>query len=146
MLISKVRKYIADSITSVDSDFRQHRDAFNDENIASTNINKSFHIAYSIPSIASDQATFNNSVTAEIKFFFKGQRDTIETFDNAMDTVSQISMKLASLTNIAAFRSTDMLPIQTCVPVSQVPEQLNNNDNSLIITLSLEMNIVQSSC
>lgn len=144
MSLSKIRTYLENNIKAVDADFRQHDDAFNSVNIA--NIEKAFHISYSVASTEVGQQMLMQTASISVKFYFKGFRDTIKMFDTAMDLVNDVAMGCASRTNVAAFRASDDFPIQNIDIVSQVPEQLESNDNSMSITLEMSADIYRSIC
>jgi len=146
MKISKVRDYTIQQVLGVDSDFKEWTDGFNSENIPSTLFNKAFHIFYTIPSIVDGQSYITNSVSLTLKLFFKGYRDPAEAIDTAMDTASDIVAAMKSIHNVQLYRSTDDLPIQNVVPLSQIAEPLENNDNNVIITMEFDMNIIQTTC
>jgi hypothetical protein len=147
MKYSKIREYISQTITSYDSDFQEHNEAFNSENIAKSRFDKGFFIEYSIPSITTGPETaFTSNASATIQFSFKGFRCPRERLDDSMDIVGEISQLLASVKNVFAYRVTDDFPIQNVFPTSQVPEPLENNDNAILINLELDLSIMLSSC
>lgn len=147
MNYSKIRKYIVDTVKTFDSDFKEHKDAFNPDNISKTNFNKGFFVEYSIPSIVPGAENFFTAdATASVQFFFKGYRNAQSSLDDAMDTVGKLTQALTSFQNITAFRITDDVPIQKCAPVSQIPEPLQTNDNAIIINLELNLEIILSNC
>lgn len=147
MKYSKIRTYLKNIITDFDADFKEHKDAFNTDNIARTNFNKAYHITYSVPSIDSgSDVYFTSSATASIQFYFKGYRCPQTALDEAMDTVATLSQSFASISNVSAFRMAYDFPIQQVSPTSQVPEPLQSNDNSIIINLDLNLEIIISIC
>lgn len=147
MKYSKIRTYIKDTIEAYDNKFKEHVDAFNTENIPRTNFNKGFHISYSVPSIDyASEVNLTASCIANVTFYFKGYRDTQQALDDAMNTVCDISQVLSSVKNLTAFRATDDFPIQVLYPISQVPEGLQSNDNSMIINLDLNLEIILPIC
>jgi len=146
MIYSKVRTYLKARIAAVDSDFKEHKDAFNDDNIAKTGFNKAYHILYSVPSISKSDYLIDSEIEVIVKFFFRGYRDTQAALDDSMDLVNSVALDCGSLENLSAFRVTDDFPIQYCNPTGQVPEPLENNDNSIIVTLNLNMSVLQTLC
>lgn len=147
MKYSKIRSYIEQTITSYDSKMKAHNDAFDGDNIPASNICKAYFVEYSVPSITDGQdGAFFATPTASIQFYFKGFKNPTEALDNGMDKVADISQLLSSLTNINTYRNTDLFPLQKCYPTSQVPAPLGNNDNSIVITLELELEIILTNC
>ena len=147
MKYSKIRKYIEQTISSYDPRLKAHDDAFNSDNIPANNIAKAYFVEYSVPSISEGtDGWFDTLPSATIKFYFKGFKRPADALDSGMDSVAEISQLLSSMSNIAAFRDSDNFPIQKCYPTSQIPEPLGNNDNSIIITLELELNIILTNC
>jgi len=146
MRLSKVRDYLKQQIRLEDTSAIEWPDAFNTENIPRNLGDKSFHIAYSAPSITRGQRSVDYNVVAICEFFFKGQRNTQTQLDDAMDKINRIGLNCSSTTAVSLYRDTDNFPIQNCNIISQVPTPLENNDNALIITIELEMLITFSNC
>lgn len=146
MIYSKVRKYLKERILEVDSDFEEHGDAFNTDNIANSNLEKAFHIFYSVPTIDKENVTITSNIEAEIKFYFKGHRYPTDALDEGMDLVNEVAVTAGSVDQLAAFRMTDDFPIQACDPISQLAEPFENNDNLIIITLTMDMSVLQTLC
>lgn len=86
-MISQVRTYFRERLLEVDSDFREHLDFFNIDNIADSRFDKAFHISYQALSsdFTSDQLLTNDTLAVDVVLFFKGYRDTIESFDAFTD-------------------------------------------------------------
>lgn len=146
MRISKVRTYLSNQIALIDSKMKQWDDAFGVDNIPNTLFSKVYHIDYGISSATKGQTTEILTIGATVTFLFKGERKTIETFDDAMEKVNNIALTIMSQESLALFRDTDNFPIQSVARTSQVPQALNTNDNSILIPLELEMTIIQSIC
>jgi hypothetical protein len=144
--LSKIRTYINNQVKKVSSDFKEHKDAFNDENIAGTRFNKAFHVSYDAPSIIEVELTAEMDMSVTLQLFFKGGRDTISTYDDAMDTMWNVLREVASRRNLNDFRATDNYPIQSASPNSIVVEPLENNDNSMVVTLNLTMKVITTIC
>lgn len=147
MRYSKIRTYLKELIERADPSFKEHKDAFNTDNIAKTSFNKAYHISYDIPSIDfGADAYFTSNASAAVTFFFKGYRCPQTALDDSMDIVGGLSQDFASVSNLTAYRMSYDFPIQVCNPVSQTPQPLQSNDNSIIITLDLNLEIILSIC
>ena len=142
--LSKIRTYINNQVAKVSRDFREHKDAFNDENIAGTVFNKAFHVSYTIPAITEVELTAEMDASVSVQLFFRGGRDTINTYDNAMDEAWKVVREISSRKNINQFRARDGYPIQS--PSSVTPEPLENNDNSIVVNLEFNMIIIATIC
>ena len=146
MSLSKIRAYFNNQIKAVDSDFKPHNDAFNDENLPATSIDKSYHLTYEISSSALGQQMVEQVIGVSIKFYFKGYLDTIVMFDDAMNLVNTISNNAMSKDAIYAFRSTDNYPLQLVEMLSMTPEQFDKNDNSMTVDVEFNANIFYNIC
>ncbi len=144
--LSKVRTYVNNRVKAVSRDFQEHLDAFNDENIAGTRLDKAFHVAYSAPSITEVELTAEIDMSVTVQLFFRGGRDTIDTYDNAMDEAWKVLREISSRRNLNDFRATDGYPIQSASPLSVTPEPLENNDNSMVVSLEFNMTIITTIC
>ena len=142
MRLSKVRDYVR----SVATDFNEWKDAFNRDNIPSSIKNKAYYCSYELSSNDDRGDYEENLLRVSIEVFFKGHKNAQEALDNAMDSVNILSLNLCSLASINAYRATDDFPIQSVVRLSQVPSPINTNDNQILITLELEMKIIQTLC
>ena len=144
--LSKIRNYVNSRVEAVSRDFREHQDAFNSENIAGTVFNKAYHVSYSASSITEVELTAEMNMSVNVQLFFRGGRDTLETYDNAMNTAWNVLRGISSRTNINNFRATDGYPIQSASPLSVTPEPLENNDNSMVVTLEFNMIVITTIC
>jgi hypothetical protein len=146
MIYSKVRQYINQIVLATDSEFLEHKDAFNTNNVPSNIFDKAFHVFYSVPSINRGQTVIDLSIDCTVTFYFKGFRCSQEALDFSMDLVGKVSRNCCKIENVNNFRETDDFPIQSCNPESQVPEPLENNDNAIIITLDLTARLFDVIC
>ena len=145
-MISKVRKYLSDTIKSYDKDFTEHKDAFNSDNISKARFDKNYFITYSTSLSEQGQAWLTDTISVTVELAFKGYRCPQEALDNAMDTATEIKLECAKIENITNFRITDDVPLQSCTPTSQVAEPLGSNDNSFKITLEFDVTIILANC
>lgn len=140
--ISKVRNYVR----SVATDLTEWKDGFNRDNIPASLKNKSYFCSYEISSNDPQGDYEINTVRVTIEVFFRGFKDAQGALDSAMDSVNVLSLNLCSLASINAYKATDDFPIQSVTRLSQVPSPINTNDNQILITLELEMEIIQTLC
>jgi hypothetical protein len=116
---------------AVDSDFREHKDGFNDENIGRNIFNKSYHITMSNPSNAdTDGCRIEDDISVTAKLFFKGGKTSkIQgVLDAALDTGHNYKLKASNFNDFPSV-------IKRVVGNSVVPSPLDTNDNSIIITV-----------
>lgn len=146
MKLSKVRTYINNAFLSIDSDFFEHKSSFNQEIPPETRIDKAFHVFYEVTDSQQGEVWNELSLQATITVYFKGYNTEVETLDESMDKVSDVSQLLRSKKNIEAFRNDFDYPIANVVTGSQLAEPLDNDDNSIIITLSAEFTIFEDDC
>lgn len=145
MILSKVRTYIENSIKSVDSKFKLIDSPFNID-VSENKFDKSYHIKYDVVSTDQYDTHVKDSITAEVTLSFKSFKDGIDKYDYAMDLVNDIRMKCISISNIESYKNTDTNMILSCNSLSQIGEQLPNNNKQIIIVLTLELSVNQSIC
>lgn len=146
MAISKIRDYIVSSIASVDSKLKKWDSPFDADDIPETCANNAYSIKYDLSTSENGQQTVEDIVEAEISFLFKGFRDEADVYDNSMDLVNTIRLKLLSKTNIQAFINTDDNPIATVTSNSITGSSIDNNKRQVLITLSVSFLIYQTIC
>ena len=132
MSLSGIRTYLKTRINTVDSDFKEHKDAFNDENIGRSKFNKAYHITYG----GLDSGELKDLITDDImnmtvKLFFKGFRDTQNALDDAMDKANTIRLDIVNRTNYV-----NQTNIKNVYLSNMTPESLDSNDNHIVITLN----------
>ena len=146
MALSKVREYINTTIESIDSTLEEWKSPFDGENIPETKSDKSYYIKYDLESSTNDQQTVTDIVGAEIGFYFKTFKKEIDTYDEGMDLVNEIRLKLLSKSNIQSFISTDNNPISEVTCDSQEGDFIDSNKKQIKITLTLGFRIIQVIC
>ena len=145
MILSKVRKYIAAQIKAVDSKFKEIDAPFIDS-ISESRIDKAYHIKYDVNGTTELQTDISDSITAEVRFYFKSFKRGVVKYDYAMDVVNSIRMKCININSLQEFSDEDQNKIVSCHPISQVGEQLGDNGEIIEIILTLDMNIYQAIC
>lgn len=146
MILSKVRSYINANIAEIDSDMVEWDSPFNSDNIPETLADRAYFIKYDVTSTAENNAWIDDSITAEVKFFFKAFNSEIEAYDEAMDKVNSIRINCISLESIEAYKSLDDNPINKVFSLSQTGENLQGNERQIIITMRLEIGLTQGVC
>lgn len=135
-MISQVRQYFTNRILEVDSDFKQHLDFFNKDNIANSNFDKAYHLEYS--SLLSDfinhQNATDDNLSVNLRLFFKGYNETIERFDLFTDLANQIRINI-----VGAYKATFESNMLAVSMSSMNWEYPNGNDNSLIVNMSFNI-------
>lgn len=144
-MISKVRDYIRQAINSVDSDLKEINQAF-ELDVPENLTNNSYFIKYDITSVENYQQHIQNSIALTTTFYFDALRDSITAYDDAMDTVNQITLKAISIPNIEAYSTTDDNKIISVNSISQTGESLDGNSRQIVITAEFEMGINQAIC
>lgn len=145
-MFSKTRTYIKARLASIDSDFKEWKDAFNFSNIPNSNFNKSFHYSYSAPSIGEDSQSISYSLPGELKIFYKGFRDPQDALDAAMDEADTIVADIVSPRNVDDARSGEDYPITNVFINSIVPTPIDTNDNKIEITIGLTFALYRGKC
>lgn len=138
-MLSEVRDYFKQIITTYDSSFKEWDDAFNSENIPSGSLNKAFFVEYQV-----DSSTFGNgygtdTLSVTVKLFFKGTNKPQAALDNGMDTAFAIRNEAQNLESIALTET-----IADVKSVSIIPEPRESNDN--IIIINLNFNVLKNFC
>jgi hypothetical protein len=146
MIISKVRDYFRAQILAIDSDFYEWDNPFDSDNIPETLADKAYFLKYSIDSVTEQSDIIEQNVSVDIEFFYKTYNSRVETYDNAMNQVNAIMLKAILVQTIETFHSTDDNPIFRVEFNSQVPTQLDSNDNQLKISLSFTCGINLGKC
>ena len=132
MSLSQVRTYFKSRIAEIDSDFKEHKDAFNYENIGKTVYNKAYHISYGgVDSVELLDEITDDRMNVSVKLFFKGFRDTQTALDTSMDKANLI--RLNAVKRVNYYGNTN---IKNIIMTTLTPEALESNDNQIIITLN----------
>jgi len=146
MKISKVRTYFKNQIAIIDGDFKEWEDAFNIDNIPSSIRDKSYHIAYEIPTSEDFNTHLEDGISVTLNAFFKGYRTPAATLDVAMDLCNDIRIQSVKKESIESFRATDDNPIFGVISNSIIPTSITSNDNQVVITLEFTIRMAQTIC
>lgn len=89
MSLTLVRAYFIDVMNDLGYD--EHQDAFNDANIASSELDKGFHVLINAGSaIKTGHQHQEINCNVEVKFFFKGFRDTLQSMTDALTEIDSV--------------------------------------------------------
>lgn len=147
-MVNEIKNYIRQQLTATDSDFKEHTDAFNFENIAESLLNKRYFMSYEINTVENGQ-NMEETANISLQIFFKGYKTPLETLDESMELVNTFRLNLLRFIDIASYNSTlsgdfKILGIDS---VSQSNSPLDeSNDNSLIITVEFNVRFIQIVC
>lgn len=138
MSFKPIRTYLSDRLTSLDSDYHEHTDAFNEDNIGDLNFDKAYHIFYGdVATTSANQNTTNDVVNATVSIFSQGHRDPIEALDNAMDFANQYRIECLKPKYIYSQQF-----IKQVKSVSIKAEPLQSNDNAIVVRLQFSISIM----
>lgn len=139
MSLKPIRQYFKDRISSLDSDYVEHTDAFNTANIGENNLDKAFHIFYgSAQTSALNHLTTLDVVNATVSIFLKGYRDPIEALDDSMDFANKFRIECIK----PAFATTgEFIKNVVCTSINASPIN-EQNDNSIVIRLEFNITVI----
>ena len=132
--MNEIRTYFSSRIKEIDPDFKPWKDGFAFDNIPSTFINKTYHLAYQIESTDHIDTSILDNYSISLLLFFKGYRDVQTALDNSMTLANNIRVNIINRNNVF---SSSFYNIKA---VSMIPEALESNDNSMYVTLEFELN------
>ena len=90
-VITLVKPYFRERILSLDSKFQEWTDAFNIENIPSTILDKSYHLAFgTVDGGLLSGKTQQIECNVLVRLFFKGYRNVSENVDRGIDLSEQL--------------------------------------------------------
>lgn len=138
MSLSQVRTYLQNRIGEVDSDFREHDDAFNAENIPGVTWEKAYHIRY-LPLIsnATNDQKVQDNFPVTVQLFFNGYTETRDRLDTAMDLAHNVRLKTISPSKVYA-----EINISQVVCNNIIPDAIPTNDNKFIIELQFNFRLI----
>ena len=136
MSLSQIRTYFSNRLLEVDSDFREHPDGFNRDNISSTNFDKSYFIfPGNLGSVTFDQIT-DDSMIWRVELFFKGYRDPQEAIDNAIDVANLFRLQCVKREFCLTGEN-----IKNVLLNSMTVNPVDTNDNLIIIELQFAVRL-----
>jgi hypothetical protein len=138
MTLGEIRPFFASKIAALD--LKEWPDGFNYANIPSNVLNKMFHVELGqVSANTFEQQCHSFRMPLTIRVFFKGYGSPQTAKDTAMTKANEIlnallkpSMRLTEGTNLKDIRPVTVRP----VPLA------DSNDNSLILELVFEVNLI----
>lgn len=144
-MVNEIKSYIKSFL----SEYKEHKDGFDRDNIASTILDNSYFISYEINTDANG-IVMEDNMQLTLEVFKKGYRDPQTALDTAMESVNTIRLNVLSPESIASYNAglpTEDFQILGVDSVSQVPEPLSDsNNNSIIVTVIFNIKFIQIVC
>lgn len=138
MSFKPIRTFFQNRIAEIDSDFTEHEDAFNFENIGANQLDRKYHIFYgNVTTTAANQNTTNDVVSAQVNLFFSGYRTGAEALDSAMDIANEFRINCLRRTKYAG---ETFIKNVVCQNIEAIP--LNTNDNAIQIRLTFNISVI----
>lgn len=132
MSLVAIRSYFVDRILEVSPDFKEHTDAFNTENIPANALDKAFHVLCNgLSGESLDHVATNDTVSVQVRLFFRGGRDPISSLNEAQDLANSVRLQAMKPTKIKLLASIRRVFCQGFQPTA-----LATNDNSFSILLN----------
>lgn len=128
--IQKIVDHFRSCVKAYDSNFQEHTDAFNTDNIGTIRQNKAFHIqAGQFSPVARGQAFTIEDGEVTLKLFFNGLRMPQNELNNSTD----VAIKIRQLCmNASRIRGTG---IKSVTLSGVTPEPVKTNDNTIVVPL-----------
>ena len=136
--ISEIRTYLKSQVSALSSKYTEHKDAFDDENIPSQSIDKTYFIKYQLNGTSSlGQGHGIFSASSEIKLYYRGITNPQDKYDEAMDFAFNLISKVLNPKNFIE-------PIKTAQLTSGIPEPIYRNNNIITVTISFNFDLIKS--
>lgn len=130
MSVSLVKPYVVGKMNTLG--FTQWTDAFGEDNLPSTLLDKSYHFRIvSLDGVAVNQETMEFNLLFEVKIFFKGFHDTGDSLDQSLVDCQSV---IADLQNIAD-QATAQIKGMYFDSMTLEPFDEAVNDNIIVATL-----------
>jgi hypothetical protein len=139
MSLKPIRQYFKDRFTAMDSQYVEHTDAFNTENIDGLNLDKAYHIFYGSAQTSSlNHLTTKDNVSTTVSIFSKGYRDPIEALDDAMDFANHFRLECM---NPKLATTGQFIKNVVCTSIEASPIN-TQNDNSIVVRLQFNVTVI----
>lgn len=134
-MISEIRPYFTTVAKSLG--LKEHTDAFYDENIASSVIDKSFHVLLEQGSLSrTDQLLLGMSIPCRVRFWIKGYQTPTQAVTKA-EELAEVFIKEACKSSLRLSQAC----IKNVLPSTvQVEALTDDNDNVAQATISFNVN------
>lgn len=139
MSLKPIRQYFKDRLMTLDSNYVEHTDAFNTDNIGDLNLDKAFHVFYgNAETSALNHLTTLDTIRVTVSLFAKGFRDPIEALDDAMDFANKFRIECIR----PAFATTgQVIKNVVCTSINASPIN-SENDNSIVVRLEFRVTVI----
>lgn len=138
MSFKPIRTYLSDRIEGLDSDYTEHDDAFNIDNIGDLEFDKAYHIFYGdVVTTEANQNTTSDLVTATVSIFSQGHRDPKEALDDAMDFANLFRIECLKPVYLS---NEQFLKQVKCISIKAEP--LATNDNAIVVRLEFSILVI----
>lgn len=141
MSLSNLRSYFKSNMNALS--YREHKDAFNFDNIASTRIDRGYHLeAGPVVQVSQNQHDVVLSASVSIRVFLKGYRYPGDALDDAYTKAESIIKRFLKASNRVG-STVKNIELGTCnfEPFSGD----NVNDNIVVIELSFDTLLIVDS-
>lgn len=131
-------------MSTVDTDFKEWSDGFNDENIPDTIINKSWHLDFQpTQPISLNQNCFKVDYPIKLKFFLLAGRDVPSGIDSANSLGESIYKECLKHSNRLGITGANDARIININPGSMTIQAVNNdNDNTIRVEIDFICQII----
>jgi hypothetical protein len=139
MSFKPIRTFLEDRLLDLDNEFEVFDQAFNSEQVGNNDFDKRYHIFYGrVDTTAANHNVTNDSVTANVTLFFRGERTATEALDNAMDFANEYRIECLKRVNYV-----NLTFIKNVVCNSIVAEPIaESNDNAIKIILEFNISVI----
>lgn len=146
MSLSQVRGYIKSRVETVDTDFREWKDAFNIENIPNNLIDLFYHIDIgTITSTPASDVTVEDSVPATLRIFKRATTNTsaVEVKDEILDKAHCLRIDIINPRNFEDYKAANSGDIAAVETLSITPTTVDEtNDNLILVEIELNVRLI----
>ena len=139
MSLKPIRQYFKDRLSSLDTNYVEHTDAFNTDNIDGLNLDKAFHIFYgSANTSALSHLTTKDTINVTVSIYSKGYIDPAEALDDAMDFAN--TFRIECIKPMYACTG-EFIKNVVCNTIKASPIN-KENDNSILCRLEFSVTVI----
>tara|TARA_B100000424_G_scaffold268602_1_gene263716 strand:+ start:989 stop:1408 length:420 start_codon:yes stop_codon:yes gene_type:complete len=135
-MISDVRDYLKARLKEEFTTAKEHKDAFNDDNISLPKSGVKFFIEYANSSnVSTDGNVVDDEIEATVKIFVKGFRDVQKALDDNMDKAHNFKLRASNKA-----RHTSGIKNVVCDSIEAV--EVESNDNIIVIEMAFSIRMI----
>jgi len=140
-MISDIRSYIKGKIISIDSNLKENKSIFYNDDIGETILDRSFQIELNNSNSIERNSHFSDTLEATVVIFGIGKNKDkqLDNYDYLLDKARCIRDSIIDIRNFTGINN-----IVDIVSDSVVAEQLPDNDNSFRININLTLTLAYS--